>query len=205
MLAHKALPGHDGRLLSATPSKRPAATNFMFIDSSNGGVNAKPDKIVRSFVMKSARNKKPWSTRPKSPKSERSSDTIPRRRPSSGKQSTDQHSSISDQAPRVQRSEFSVLGDDLSMTSPSSTKSDSIFSCQSFGCACSPVSSFTSPSIEYKHVDGAFGLRATQQEFSARYDVLNTMALGSLNSLVVSLDIKAEGLLQQCGCNILVF
>jgi len=39
-------------------------TTFMFIDSSNGGVNAKPDKDVRSFVMKSARNKKAWSTKP---------------------------------------------------------------------------------------------------------------------------------------------
>ena len=43
---------------------------FMFIDSTSHGVNAKPDKAVRSFVMKSARSKKPWSTRQKSPKSE---------------------------------------------------------------------------------------------------------------------------------------
>ncbi|KAJ4305066.1 hypothetical protein N0V90_000596 [Kalmusia sp. IMI 367209] len=43
---------------------------FMFIDSSEKGVNSKPDRNVRSFVMKSARSKKPWSTRPgqKSPK-----------------------------------------------------------------------------------------------------------------------------------------
>jgi len=41
---------------------------FMFIDSTSHGVNAKPDKAVRSFVMKSARSKKPWSTRQKSPK-----------------------------------------------------------------------------------------------------------------------------------------
>jgi hypothetical protein len=41
----------------------------MFIDSTSHGVNAKPDKAVRSFVMKSARSKKPWSTRQKSPKS----------------------------------------------------------------------------------------------------------------------------------------
>ncbi|PVI07361.1 hypothetical protein DM02DRAFT_498903, partial [Periconia macrospinosa] len=43
---------------------------FMFIDSTSHGVNAKPDKAVRSFVMKSARSKKPWSTRQKSPKTE---------------------------------------------------------------------------------------------------------------------------------------
>jgi hypothetical protein len=199
MLAHNTLPAHDGGLLSAT-SRKHSTTQFMFIDSSNGGVNAKPDKIVRSFVMKSARNKKPWSTRPKSPKAESSSDTNSRRRSSSGKQSIGQHRLMSDEPPRVQRREFSVPGDDLSMTSPSSTKSDSVFSCQSFGCACSPVSSLTSPRMEYEHIEDAFGLRTIQQDFSARYDVLNTMALGSLNSLVVSLDIKAEGLLQQCGC-----
>jgi hypothetical protein len=202
MLAHNTLSTHDGRLLSAMPSKRPTATNFMFIDSSNGGVNAKPDKIVRSFVMKSARNKKPWSTRPRSPKAERSSDTITRRRPSSGKQNIDQNNIVSETPPRIQRSESSVLGDELSMNSPSSTKSDSIFSHQSFGRPCSsPASSFTSPCMEYRRVEGAFGFHAIQQNFPARYDIFNTVALGSPNSLIVPLDIKEEGLLQQCRCS----
>ena len=49
---------------SRRPPKRPQ--QFMFIDSTGAnGVNAKPDKNVRSFVMKSARSKKPWSTRQK--------------------------------------------------------------------------------------------------------------------------------------------
>ncbi|KAF2735062.1 hypothetical protein EJ04DRAFT_222574 [Polyplosphaeria fusca] len=49
--------------------KRPAPMSFMFIDSSNQGQNAKPDKAVRSFVMHQARRQKPWSTRQKLPPS----------------------------------------------------------------------------------------------------------------------------------------
>jgi hypothetical protein len=56
----------DGR--ESPPRKK--ETSFIFIDSSNSGVNGKPDKVVRSFVMKSARNKKPWSTRPTSPRTD---------------------------------------------------------------------------------------------------------------------------------------
>ncbi|KAF1974681.1 hypothetical protein BU23DRAFT_88907 [Bimuria novae-zelandiae CBS 107.79] len=57
---------HDSKAGSRTrkPAKRPQ--QFMFIDSTGAnGVNAKPDKNVRSFVMKSARSKKPWSTKQK--------------------------------------------------------------------------------------------------------------------------------------------
>lgn len=64
---------------SRRPPRKPQ--QFMFIDSTGAnGVNAKPDKNVRSFVMKSARSKKPWSTRQKekstSP-SEEDSRTLP--------------------------------------------------------------------------------------------------------------------------------
>ncbi|KAF2444629.1 hypothetical protein P171DRAFT_484726 [Karstenula rhodostoma CBS 690.94] len=65
---------------SRRPPKRPQ--QFMFIDSTGAnGVNAKPDKNVRSFVMKSARSKKPWSTRQKEKSTSPSEDNphIPRR------------------------------------------------------------------------------------------------------------------------------
>ncbi|CAI6340214.1 unnamed protein product [Periconia digitata] len=58
----------SGRGPSRRSGKKPM--QFMFIDSTSHGVNAKPDKAVRSFVMKSARSKKPWSTRQKSPKTD---------------------------------------------------------------------------------------------------------------------------------------
>lgn len=53
-----------GRRASRTSAKRPMRA-FMFIDSSDHGTNAKPDKAVRSFVMHQARRQKPWSTRQK--------------------------------------------------------------------------------------------------------------------------------------------
>ncbi|KAH7401039.1 hypothetical protein DE146DRAFT_736001 [Phaeosphaeria sp. MPI-PUGE-AT-0046c] len=80
MLAYSATQKYDSRSESGPQPKCP--TKFMFIDSSHGGVNAKPDKNVRSFVMKSARTKKTWSTRPKSPKKDPSSDTRAKREPS---------------------------------------------------------------------------------------------------------------------------
>ncbi|KAJ4377632.1 hypothetical protein N0V83_000460 [Neocucurbitaria cava] len=60
---------NGGRSLPPSRKEKRPKT-FMFIDSSNGGINAKPDRVVRSFVMKSARNKKPWSTRPRNPKTD---------------------------------------------------------------------------------------------------------------------------------------
>ena len=66
--------GHAGR----RKSKRPPQMKFMFIDSSEGGTNAKPDKAVRSFVMHQARRSKPWSTRQKSAQTPKSaSDSTP--------------------------------------------------------------------------------------------------------------------------------
>lgn len=60
---NKADPKNSGPM-TASQRMEGRPTTFLFIDSSNGGVNAKPDKIVRSFVMKSARSKKSWSTKP---------------------------------------------------------------------------------------------------------------------------------------------
>ena len=50
---------------------------FMFIDASDQGGNAKPNKAVRSFVMHQARRQKPWSTRQKSATSPETDDLSP--------------------------------------------------------------------------------------------------------------------------------
>ncbi|KAF2865894.1 fungal-specific transcription factor domain-containing protein [Massariosphaeria phaeospora] len=50
-------------------SRKSTKRQFMFIDSTSHGTNAKPDKTVRSFVMHQARRQKPWSTRQKNPPS----------------------------------------------------------------------------------------------------------------------------------------
>ncbi|KAF2205614.1 hypothetical protein GQ43DRAFT_477206 [Delitschia confertaspora ATCC 74209] len=53
--------GHENAHSNGKASKRPQT--FMFIDSSQPGVNLKPDKAVRSFVMHQARSRRRWSTR----------------------------------------------------------------------------------------------------------------------------------------------
>jgi hypothetical protein len=199
MLAHNEPQSYPGQLLLGAPTKRSTPTQYMFIDSSNGGVNAKPDKVVRSFVMKSARNKKPWSTRPKSPKTGDCSETKVRRRSYGRKRGIADPELGHNNLPQLDCSELSPSVDHLSTTSPSSVKSDSIFSCHNIGCACdSPASSYTSPLIEFKDREDAFNLSLPHYEQSPCHGVFNIAALGSLNCLVVTLDIHSEGLLQHC-------
>jgi hypothetical protein len=128
----------NGNRSSASGSSRPRKlpTQFMFIDSTDHGVNAKPDKAVRSFVMKSARSKKPWSTRQKSPKTE-ANDSIESPVPSPGVAhiKTEETSplrtrdfylqNVSSQKPRTIKSPVSPLDQNLTRiysTSPSSPK-----------------------------------------------------------------------------------
>lgn len=59
---------------------------FMFIDSSNGGVNAKPDKAVKSFVMNTARSRAPWTPKPITPDKVGATRSRMQRRPPPGKQ-----------------------------------------------------------------------------------------------------------------------
>jgi hypothetical protein len=199
MLAHNEPQSYPGQFLSGAPPKRSTPKQYLFIDSSNGGVNAKPDKVVRSFVMKSARNKKPWSTRPKSPKTEDCSEMTARRRSNGPKHGIADPKSGHNNLPKLECSGLSPSVDHLSTTSPSSMKSDSIFSCHNIGCVCdSPVSSYTSPLIEFRDGDDAFDLALPQYEQPPCHGVFNMAALGPLNCLVVTLDMHAEGLLRHC-------
>jgi hypothetical protein len=198
MLAHGTLQSHTKRILSGAPSSCSTPTQYLFIDSSNGGVNAKPDKIVRSFVMRSARSKKPWSTRPKSPKKEEFPGARIKRH-SSRKHSIIEHGPSYYDLPRLQCSGCPASVDHMSMPSPSSTKSESVFSCYNIGCTCdSPSPSFTSSCVEFKDGEDAFDLLVQQHDLTPYYDNLNMTTLGSLECLVVPLDIHSEGLLQQC-------
>lgn len=137
-----------------------ASSKFMFIDSSNGGGNAKPDKTVRSFVMKSARNRKNWSTRPKGSKHEASSDNKPRRK------SFTRHHSISSQgsAPgtllRWEGHDTTML--DLHVASLNSINSDSIYSHDGSECPWdSPISCSVSPCIEYESTEDGFSFSSS--------------------------------------------
>lgn len=173
-------------------------TQFMFIDSSNGGVNAKPDKIVRSFVMKSARNKKPWSTRPRSPKSEEPPTANDQRSSLSQKCSIVEQSSGNSTVPRFECNRYLVSNDRLP-TSPSSLTSESAFFSQDTVGACdSPISNLTSPQPEYMDGGSALVLLIPQHELSPRYNMLSLTTLGNLDCLVVPLDMHSEGLLHRC-------
>ncbi|EAT84742.1 hypothetical protein HBH56_048410 [Parastagonospora nodorum] len=172
-------------------------TQFMFIDSSNGGVNAKPDKIVRSFVMKSARNKKPWSTRPRSSKSEEPPGAKDQRNSLSRNYSIVEKGSCRSNVPRIQCNRYPAPNDSVA-TPPSSLTSDSVFSSQDAVCACdSPVSSLTSPQAECMGGDEALALIPPQHELPPNYNMLNLTSLGTLDCLVVPLDRHSEGLLHR--------
>ncbi|KAF2644661.1 hypothetical protein P280DRAFT_465955 [Massarina eburnea CBS 473.64] len=104
---------------------------FMFIDSTSYGVNAKPDKAVRSFVMKSARSKKPWSTRQKSPKTDAEPDADSP--PDEKRSPSITHSRAGDGSPQGLGSWSDI------------TVSPTLFSSQSYGSPSSRSPSFVVP------------------------------------------------------------
>jgi hypothetical protein len=204
MLAHHDLCGHDRRLLPAAQTKH--NTQFMFIDSSNGGVNAKPDKVVRSFVMRSARNKKSWSTRPKSPRTNPSSEVRTRQRPSSRKHGITEHCSPKDSLAQLNCTQFWASGYNSSITSPHSSKSGSTFSsCLDSNCACDGATSCsTSPITDYTHENDTSACLPWQQKLSMHRNTLRPTSLGSFGCLVVDLNMSAENLLQRCKYSVRV-
>lgn len=201
MLTHQAKRVDPTRADSgrASPSNREKSpTAFMFIDSSNGGVNAKPDKIVRSFVMKSARNKKPWSTRPKSPKSELSVNCKASRGLScrTGTYNTQLQASnpysLKCYTPPMPLERWTV-------TSPSSSRSNSVFSSNSSNWTVnSPASAYTSPCAENSYADDAFSSTSTKRPSLSSRSSLITRSLGSFDCLAVQLDINTKHLLHRC-------
>ncbi|KAH7088523.1 hypothetical protein FB567DRAFT_620959 [Paraphoma chrysanthemicola] len=174
-------------------------THFMFIDSSNGGVNAKPDRVVRSFVMKSARNKKSWSTRPKCANTQSHIDKDKRHRKSSRKDSVIELSSLTDvSSQRKCDTTTPVPLECQFVASPDSSRSGSIFSRKSSKWTCeSPLSSFASPSTEHWGVGNVFDLSKPRQVQCPSQETFNPSGLGPFDCLVVTLDTRAQRLLHQ--------
>jgi hypothetical protein len=197
--AHDAA-GSDSRVSPPRKQeKRP--TSFMFIDSNNGGVTAKPDKVVRSFVMKSARNKKPWSTRPKSPKTDTPVIARFRRKSSSRAHSNNEQPQGSGGSSRLECDASTVLWEKRTVTSPSSSRSNSVFSSASSNwAACeSPVSTHTiSPCAEYGYADDAFDFPNPRHPVLPRRTSVDVGIARSFDCLAVRLDANAEYLLHQC-------
>lgn len=193
---------HEGRNTTGRQtSKRQARqpTKFMFIDSSNGGVNAKPDRVVRSFVMKSARNKKPWSTRPKSPKEEDDTEK------SSTATSVEKnhlhrvHNLAIETWDPLDAYRKDSLWDCQSLVSPASSRSGSFSSAYSNGRTCdSPCSCYTHPFSEHK---SAFNFPVQQVTVSTYRDGFDIRFAKSLDCLPVHLDVHTQRLLHQCECD----
>jgi hypothetical protein len=198
MLARNDLQAHTGSIPLKKKPKVP--TQFMFIDSNNGGVNAKPDKIVRSFVMKSARNKKSWSTRPKSPKTKPATVIDSKRHVLSPKRISAGHHPVPSDLRGMDCFEPSTWGNTRCMTSPNSCRSDSISSCHSEEYACeSYIPYYTSPSAETEEWgQDAIHYADLQRKRSQIRDSFDMKVLRSFNCLVVRLDANAESLLKQC-------
>ncbi|KAI8936978.1 hypothetical protein NX059_006205 [Plenodomus lindquistii] len=169
-------------------------TSFMFIDASNGGINAKPDKVVRSFVMKSARNKKTWSTKPRSPVFERpvmeSSSKWPSPRPGNSTKSTQN----SDQSSPSECDTSPASRDQSVVPSPSITSA--VSSQNSDWAYESPVSMYASPRAEF---NGAGGFVNDITPSSGSRDYYNPQVIfqPSLQCLAVPLDTYSEGLIHE--------
>jgi len=203
MLAQQAKRMDTTRADRASPSRKRErfTTAFMFIDSSNGGVNAKPDKVVRSFVMKSARNKKSWSTRPKSPKSESNLNS---------KASRGSSCRIGTCNAQPQANDPHQLGYDSPLTpvkkwtvaSSRSSRSNSVFSSNgSSWTGSGPVSTHTSPCAENRHTNNAVSFPSAKQPSPPSRGSLFIRSLGSFDCLAVQLDINTKYLLHRCKLN----
>ncbi|KAF3036083.1 hypothetical protein E8E12_007086 [Didymella heteroderae] len=190
---------HEGSDINGRPapkrqSRRP--TKFMFIDSSNGGVNAKPDRTVRSFVMKSARNRKTWSTRPRSPKEEDFIDAQPSEELPDDSTVRYQPTFAGDPW-TLQDIRKDSLWDNHAPASPASSRTGSIFSSHGGNYTCeSPSSSHTSPLpvVEYNHAAHVFDFPRTV--VTQRPD-LSLRSPSPFDCLSVRLDPHARQLLHQ--------
>ena len=192
---------HDGSDFTSRPaskrqSRRP--TKFMFIESSNDGVNAKPDRVLKSFVMKSARNKKTWSTRPKSPKEENLVVERPRKQvPDHIDGQQDPTFSAGQWMSQDHRKDS--VWDNHSLASPPSSRSGSIFSTYNSSRTCdSPLSSHTSPFVEHTYPEHAYNSPFRQPAALTFRDVFDINFLKPFDCLSVRLDAHTQRLLHQC-------
>ena len=194
---------HEGSDINGRPtpkrqSRRP--TKFMFINSSNGGVNAKPDRTVRSFVMKSARNRKTWSTRPRSPKEEDLIDAQPPEELSDC--NTVRYEPTYPGDPwALQDIRKDSLWDNQAPASPASSRTGSIFSSRGGNHTCDSLSSIHTnplPVSEYNHAAHAFDFPFEQRAVVTQRPDLGLRSPSPFDCLSVHLDPLAQQLLHQC-------
>lgn len=194
--------GSSGRLPHGRTEKQPA--DFMFIDSSNGGVNAKPDKVVRSFVMKNARNKKPWSTKPRNPVEVSKGEAPRQRRSPFQSQASNSYPASIGALPRLDCNNYAKPLDQQMIASPCSSRCNSVFSSHSSNRSYeSPVSSYASPraEIEYDRAEDAYDYHNSRLKAFARQSSFNIGFAKSFNCLAIPLNAYDESLLHRCRLN----
>lgn len=186
----------NGDRQSAPRKQSRHPTKFMFIDSSNGGVNAKPDRVVRSFVMKSARTRRNWSTRPKSPKEQLLVDSklTPLEQLSNHSIAPCDTAAVTELwSPQSFRKDS--LWEDTALASPAGSRDGGIFTASvEDQRGYSPTSGHTSPLSEYSHTENTYALHTS----SAYRHGFEVCFMESLDCLSVYLDTRSQRLLQQC-------
>lgn len=187
-----------GKQQATLSRKEQRPVTFMFIDSSNGGVNAKPDRVVRSFVMKAARNKKPWSTRPKSPRTEASCSERPRRRSTSQIQGNHSHPHTIDRPFSSGFYSHMAPWETDSTTSSSSSKSNSTISSRSNSWTSrSPVLADFSPGVDFVSLEDEHNTCKQRQPALAPVANFDIILPQSFDCLAVRLNKDSERLLHQ--------
>lgn len=181
--------GNSGRNPPKGTDKQPTVT-YMFIDSSNGGVNAKPDKDVRSFVMKRARNKRAWSTRPRTLKDETITGKAPRPLTTSPSYSYDiQHRVVES---RISKDHWHTI------LSPSSSRSNSVYSSRSSNWTCDSSVSIHTSASDHDQADDDHNFLYQRAAAAAQRNGLTPGFSRSFGYLAVRLDSIGEELLHHC-------
>jgi hypothetical protein len=172
--------------------KRPQKMKFMFIDSTDHGRNAKPDKAVRSFVMHQARRSKTWSTRQRGATSPNSVETDP---PSTGAPEPAGSSAVQSKAQRAacKRRRWRNAS---STPSPLYAQSDasSASSCKHSGHS-TPASSVGSV-YDPRYSNGELYLQAHRA--LARQDGFALGVIDPFDCLAVRMDSKTSSMLDHC-------
>ena len=157
-------------------------------------MNAKPDRVVRSFVMKSARTRRKWSTRPKSPKEQLLVNPTPLEQLSEYTIAPCDTAAVTELwSPRGFRKDS--LWEDTALASPASSRDGGSFSTSSERQrGSSPTSGHTSPFSEYSHTENAYAWHTS----STYRDGFEVRFMNPLDCLPVYLDARSQRLLQQC-------
>lgn len=174
----------------------------MFINASHEGINAKPNKDVRAFVMKSARNKRSWSTRPRSPNQPANDATVEQQSSSSSQaiESTTQQNPPAE-CWRLQTGPATPSLAGFSIPSPiSNYGSESSFFSNIRGTkrgSATPSTQYTDLSSD-REIEEEWNPPKRLQRHEKELQISLPQPLAFGNALAIPMNAQKEQLLQQC-------